>query len=142
MQTRLYWRSATAGMAGTVTVTSNRTASLEVQILAYTGAAVQAPPVATAVEPIWRNSHTTPTLAVLPGDWVLSYWADKSSGAPSTGWTTPLSVTRRLQQVPASATYRVSSVSADSGGPVIGTAQAALANNIATMWTVRLRPAS
>ena len=147
MQTRLYWRTATAGMAGSVTVTGSRTASVEVQVLAYSGVAASIPLVAAAVEPTWRISHTTPTLAVLAGDWVVSYWADKSSGAPSTGWTTPSSVTRRLQQVPASSTYRVSSVSADSGGPVSGTsaggltAQAALANNIATLWTVRLRPA-
>ena len=148
MQTQLFWRSAVEGMPSTVTVTATVSASMQAQVLAYAGATLVAPAQAALAEPTWRTTHTTPTLAVAPGDWVLSYWADKSSKGPTTSWVTPGSVTRRLQVVPAGTTRRVTSVSADSGGPVTVTnaaavtAQASIANNLATMWTVRLRPAS
>ncbi len=148
MQTQLFWRADVGGVPSSVAVTASTSGSMQAQLLAYTGAVLEAPLHAAAAEPTWRVTHTTPTLAVAPGDWVLSYWADKSSKGPTTGWMTPASVTRRLQVVPAGTTKRVTSVSADSGGPVTVTnapavtAQASIANNLATMWTVRLRPAN
>ena len=89
------------------------------------------------------STHTTPTATAAAGDWVVSYWSDKSSA--TSDWTFPPSMTNRLEQTDAG-TYRFSVLLGDSDGPVpAGQVGAVTATSNATsdktaMWTVVLRP--
>ena len=104
-----------------------------------------APQFAKASETVVRAGHTTPDgRRAGAGDWVMSYWADKSSA--TTGFTLPGGVTQR-QAICGANAGRVCSVLADSDGAVatgtygglVATADSASAN--ATMWTILLRQA-
>jgi hypothetical protein len=115
----VYQRVAVADDAGTtVGVTAPSTQKINIQLLAYRGTSTTAP-VATAAktaEAAGLTSHTTPDVALTdPGAWVVSYWADKSSA--TTAWTPPADVTSRVTLYGTGA-GRVTSLSADSGGPV------------------------
>ncbi|MCW2611781.1 MAG: domain containing protein [Cryptosporangiaceae bacterium] len=119
MTTSVYQRVAVADDAGTtVGVTAPSTQKINIQLLAYRGTSTTAP-VATAAktaEAAGLTSHTTPDVAVTdPGAWVVSYWADKSSA--TTAWMPPADVTSRVTLYGTGA-GRVTSLSADSGGPV------------------------
>ncbi|MBM6402077.1 PKD domain-containing protein [Phycicoccus sp. MQZ13P-5] len=89
-------------------------------------------------------THTTPTGTAQTGDWVVSYWSDKSSA--TSNWTLPGSVSSRLEQTDASGTYRFSVLAADSGGPVAAgqvggvTATSNATSDKTAMWTVVLHP--
>ena len=142
MQSAVWWRSASAGDGGSdVVVASSSRAKLNAQLLVYAG--VSGAPVAiSAAEPKWTASHVSPVLEVPGGALVLSYWADKSAG--TTSWTVPDSVVLREQNVEDQSSGSVSSVSADSDGPVAAgeygglAAVASTANGRATMWTIAL----
>jgi hypothetical protein len=89
-------------------------------------------------------SHKTPTLTAAAGDWVVSYWGDKSSATDT--WTAPSGAKARDTAIDNGGSGRYSSLLADSDGPVPAgsygglTATTNAASEKATMWTVRLHP--
>jgi PKD repeat protein len=118
MLTQLYQRVAAAGDAGgTVTVTANQTTKLSLQLAVYRGTPAGGP-VSTwsAAADASSAEHLSPTVTVPEdGDWVVTFWADKSS--TTTSWTAPSSVTTRDTSI-GIGSGRVSWLLADSGGGV------------------------
>ncbi|GAB3560771.1 hypothetical protein GCM10027344_14110 [Spelaeicoccus albus] len=90
------------------------------------------------------TDHTTPALDAAAGDWVVSYWADKSGS--TTAWTAPAGVKQR-DTAAGTGGGHYAILAADSGGPVLDGAQGGLTattdatSNRAVMWTIRLTPA-
>ncbi|UPK74319.1 PKD domain-containing protein [Nocardioidaceae bacterium SCSIO 66511] len=78
-------------------------------------------------------SHTTPSAAAASGDWVVSYWADRSSS--TTSWSAPNAVTTR-EAAYGSAGGRVTSLFGDSGDAVNA---GAVGNHTATTDTASAR---
>lgn len=145
MRTFVYTRTAAAGDGGrTVRFTLDAAAKYTLSVAAYRGDML-APQVVAAPETTFRTTHTTPSVQAGAGDWVLSYWADKSSA--TTGYALPAGTTAR-QSTCTTGSGRICSVLADSGGPVAAgpagglTATADAGSGSATMWTVLLRLAS
>jgi large repetitive protein len=146
-ETFLYSRVAVANDAGrNAAVTFSATAKSTITLLAYDGTAVDTPiaTFASAAETVNRTSHTTPGATVeTAGSYVVSYWADKSSG--TTGWTLPAGQTRRSLAV-GTGTGRITSVASDPNAPSAAgaspgvTATATTSSRRATMWTVVLEP--
>lgn len=91
-------------------------------------------------------NHKSPTAAAATGDWVVSYWAEKSSS--TTSWTNPSGETRRGESSSDPGAYRFSYLLTDSGGPVqagqVGglTAKTDATSDKSAMWTVVLHPVS
>ena len=89
------------------------------------------------------TSHTTPTVTAGAGDWVASWWTDKSSAVSA--WTVPSGVTRRDDAYDTGTSGRYSELIADSGGPVAAgsygglTATTDTSSDKAIMWTIALR---
>ncbi len=142
MKTLFWTRTAAAGDAGkTIRFTMDATSKFTLSVAAYSGDML-APQVVSAPETVTRAAHATPAVQASAGDWVLSYWADKSSA--TTGFALPVDVTAR-QATCNTGSGRVCSVLADSGGPVAAgpsgplTATADAASGSATMWSVLLR---
>ena len=147
LRTRLYERVATGADAGSsVSVTYSASNKVDLQVGAYSGVDPAAPVAtfASAGETTSRAAHSTPGATVgTTGSWVVSYWADKSSG--TTTWTLPSGQTQR-GLFAGTGSGRLTSVLADSGGGVaagppaglVATADSASAK--ATMWTVVLAP--
>jgi len=145
MASYVYTKSAAAADAGKTTrFTLDVAAKYTLTIAAYTGDML-APQVLKASESIVEAGHTTPGVTAADGDWVLSYWGDKSSA--TTTYALPGGVTQR-QLVCNTGSGRICSVLADSAGPVTAgangglTATADAASGNATMWTILLRQAS
>jgi hypothetical protein len=107
-----------AGDSGTkVTVTASASTDIDLHMVDYAGVALNALVLKTAADTATAN-HTTPTVAVATGgSWVVSYWADRSSG--TTAWSIPAAVTVRGTSL-GTGGGRDTSVMADSGGPVAG----------------------
>lgn len=144
MRTDVYTKTADAGEAGrTVRFSLDAPAKYTLTVAAYSGDML-APSLAKASESVVRTAHTTPAVEAGAGDWVVSYWADKSSA--TTQFTVPGEVTAR-QAVCSANAGRICSVLADSGAPVpVGmygslTATADAASGTATMWSILLRQA-
>ena len=145
MQTSVYTKVAAAGDAGrTVRFSLDAAAKYTVTVAAYGGDLLDLQ-LAKAVETVVRAGHTTPTVDARAGDWVVSYWADKSSG--TTAFALPADVVPRQAVCGANAGH-VCSALADYGAAVGAggsgglTATADTASGAATMWTVLLRQAS
>ncbi len=146
--TTVWQRVATASDAGSkVTVSASGTVKGDLNLIAYHGTS-SAGPIAAAygvAETVSRTTHKTPTAtAGANGTWVLSLWADKSSG--TTKITPPAGVTQRHFQCTGGG-GEICALSADSNGPVnsgasvgglTATADVASAND--TMWTILLAP--
>jgi len=119
MTTSVWSKVATASDAGkTVTVTYPAVVKGSLQLLAYSGTSTTSPVVgfAGAATHVNATSATTPGLTVpATGDWVVSYWTVKSSAV--TGWTGPAGATVRNAAI-GTGGGQVSSLLADSGGPV------------------------
>ena len=142
-ETNVYTKIAAAGDAGKTTrFTMDAAAKYTMTIAAYSGDML-APRVHQGVgdgDP--RRAHRALGRRAAQGDWVVSYWADKSSA--TTSFTLPAGVTQR-QAICGANAGRICSVLADSGagvpagtyGPLTAVADAASSN--ATMWTIRLR---
>lgn len=140
----VWWKLATAADVGSsVAVNLSASAKWTSELLAYAGVD-QSQPIhsfSTATDQ-FTSTHTTPAVSGDPGDWAVSLWSDKSSTA--TSWTLPASVQGRDTRIGAGTTH-LSSVSADSGGPLSGSDYGALAARSAgtstrgTMWTIALR---
>ncbi|HEX2307266.1 MAG TPA: PKD domain-containing protein [Jatrophihabitantaceae bacterium] len=118
MTTTVYRRTAVAGDSGTqVTVTTSASTDIDLQMVDYSGVALNALVLKTAADTATAN-HTTPSVAVATsGSWVVSFWADRSSG--TTSWSIPGSVNVRGTSL-GTGGGRDTSVVADSGGPVAG----------------------
>ena len=118
MLTVLWQRVVGAGEAGTtVSVSLPDYAKLDLQVLVYRGTSAGGP-VASAsslAELASAASHTTPSVAVAEGSWVISWWADKSS--TTTTWTAPGGLRVRDVVIGTGSGY-VSSLVADSGRSV------------------------
>ncbi len=145
LQSSLWWRAVDEPITGAVTVTSSASTGLVAQIVAYSGTDQVAPQVSSQVEPMWRTTHTTPSLTVQPGDLVVSYWTDKTGAKPTTGWSVPSPARERTTLIAPWTAHRLSGLVADldaTSTPAGGlTATASSPTNLAVMWTVRLRPA-
>ncbi len=144
MRTDVYTKTADPGDAGrTVRFSLDAPAKYTLTVAAYSGDML-APSVAKASESVVRTAHTAPAVEAGAGDWVVSYWADKSSA--TTQFTVPGEVTAR-QAVCSANAGRICSVLADSGAPVPAgtygplTAIADAASGTATMWSILLRQA-
>ncbi len=155
-RTVLYAKTAVAADAGqtigveysdgTTTVSTKAVVSMGV----YSGVS-SIGPVTTAAEDAARKhyDHTTPDVNVpATGDWVVSYWSDKTAG--TTAWDSPAGQVERVDATsyvdPASPTsVRMSGLLTDDGAPtVVGarvglTAIASDKTTTATMATIVLR---
>ncbi|MEO8106787.1 MAG: PKD domain-containing protein, partial [Actinomycetes bacterium] len=147
MQSQVWVRVAQTGDAGSAApVAISAYTKMTAHVMAYSGANPLTPiaSFASIGEARKSTSHTTPVVSASPTSWVVSMWADKSSS--TTGWTPPASVTAR-QYLGTSGSGHVTSLVADSSGPIGGspagglTATASQSGSTATMWTVVLAPA-
>jgi PKD repeat protein len=146
METFLYSRVAVANDAGrNAAVTFSQTGKTTMNLLAYDGTAVDNPiaTFASASETVNRAAHTTPGATVATaGSYVVSYWADKTSG--TTGWTLPAGQTQRSLAL-GTGTGRITSVASDPNAPAATgaspgvTATSTTSSRKATMWTVVLQ---
>jgi len=140
LQTRVLTKVATATDAGrAVRMTLGAAAKFDVSLAAYSGVD-PADPVsasASASETVNRAQHTTPAVpAATGGNWLLSYWTDKTTG--STGWTTPAGQAVRTSVV-GTGTGRVNAVLTDAVGGAGGvTATSAAASSKAVTWSLVL----
>ena len=139
MQTLVFTRVAAASDAGrTVRFTMDAAAKYTLTLAAYGGDSL-APQVSKASESTLGTDHVTPATTAGAGDWVVSYWADKSS--TTTGFTLPAEITHREGACAPNA-GRICSVLADSGAGVTAGSQGALTavadapSANATMWTI------
>ncbi|WP_370618060.1 PKD domain-containing protein [Mumia qirimensis] len=143
LTTSVWTREATASDAGNnVTVGLSAIAKTTLAITAYrgaggVGATATSSDAATA-------SHTTPSIAVPTGSWVVWFWADKS---PNTAdWTPGAGVTQRAEVV-SSGSGRVSTFVGDTAGPrsgnVAGTTSVTdVASSRGVSWSIVLEPSS
>jgi PKD domain/Malectin domain len=89
-------------------------------------------------------SHTTASVSAEPGNWIVSYWADKSE--VTTAWTAPDGVTTRDSAVDAG-TGRYDSLLVDTGDAALGGSYGGLTattdgtSGRTNMFTIALNPA-
>lgn len=116
LETTVYRRTAQDGDSGTsVTVPLSTSTKSDVEFADYRGVSTAALPVATASDSS-TSSHASAAVNVdTAGSWILTYWADKSSG--TTAWTLPSGVTARVAGY-GSGGGRASGVTTDSAGAV------------------------
>jgi PKD repeat protein len=147
MTTNAWYRATQPTDAGSlVTVSMTDRQKVDAVIVAYTGTNASDPVAAFAAdaETIVRFGHTTPTVAVgVDGTRIVSYWANKTSGA--TSWTAPGG------EVVRHAGYgtgggRITALLTDGGFEVSSGTHGGLTatsdddGGKATMWTVALAP--
>lgn len=145
MGTTAWTKVVAAGDPGSrVTVPLSGGSKFTLDVAAYTGTATTtAVPFASADFVAEATSRRTPLVNASLGDWVVSYWADKSSS--TTAWTPASSVTGRSAACGADG-GRICSLLADTGGPlppgpygdVLAITNAP--SDYATMWSFVLRP--
>jgi PKD repeat protein len=158
LSTQVFWRYATSGDPGrTISARLRNPSTGEVAsapstttLAAYRG--VESPPVVTYGSAVETNTtiagtttHTTPSIDVpKDGQWVLSYWADRTSGL-TTAWDAPPGQHVRAMAVSSGTSLRVSSLLTDDDAPASAGARAGLtatangATRTATMWSIVLR---
>jgi hypothetical protein len=124
-----------------VTVTLDGVHKSALVVSAYRGVDAAAV-TATANTDAGTASHTTPTISVPAGSWVVSVWADKSA---NTNWTPDGSVSSRAE-VYSTGGGAVSLAVADSNGPRSGsvsgtTATSSVSSTRGVNWSLAL-PAS
>jgi PKD repeat protein len=139
LQTRVWRKVATAADAGSrVRVTFGATSKFDLTVAGYSGVD-QANPVAdsaSAAETVNRAAHTTPPVSAGAGDWVLSYWTEKTS--TGTDWTAPAGQATRAKVI-GSGTGRVNALLTDADGGSGGvTATSDASSSKAVMWSVVL----
>ena len=146
MSGAVFTREATAADAGTsVSVQVPRFMRGNLVVSAYRGADLAGATIAMERETTNQATHVTPELPATPGDWVLSYWADKT--ASTTAWTAPTGVAVRQTGAGAGAGH-LSWLLADSDGPTLLTTAGGLsatANSStinAVMATLVITPAT
>ena len=147
-KTTVWSRTVGAGDAGVNVRFDSATASKGALTLAvYRGVNATQPlevPVAHRGDSATATHTTAPLPGTQPGDWIVSYWADKSD--VTTTWTAPSGVSTRDTAID-NGTGRFDSLLVDSGGPVLGGTYAALTattdgtSGKTNMFTVALKPA-
>ena len=143
---RVWVRTATAGDAGTtVSVSSSAITKADLMVAAYRG--LDADPVdvhALTVETTTSSRRTAPSVTTsAAGDWLLVYWADKSS--TNTGHTVPASQTKRRSTTGSGGGHITATVADSSTGVPQGptgtfTAVGTATSGRAVMYTIALRP--
>jgi PKD repeat protein len=160
LKTQVFWRFATVADLGTSEQVRfkdannvNAAAPYTLTVASYAG--VDSPPVsdfASLDEPstVSTNDHVSPDINVpADGDWVVSYWADRTAvGAtttPTTIWTAPNNQATRADVYSSSVSdLRVSSLLTDDDGPALNgarsgkTASTDADTRKATTWTIVL----
>jgi len=144
----VWTRQVAAGDPGSkVTFTSPTNAKAVVSLAVYDGVSDSHPiDVMAGSADAGGTSHTTPSVAATAGDWVASWWTDKSAAVSA--WTAPSGVTQRDASYDTGTSGRFSSLVADSGGPVAAgsygglTATTDTSSDKAIMWTIALQPGS
>jgi hypothetical protein len=146
MQSQVWTRDAVPSNAGaSVRVTTPSTTKMTATVLGYSSTGATSPVVTAVSQPEAGTTaaHVTPVATTVPGSWTVSVWADRSNTTAS--WTAPPGVTVR-QFLSGTNTSHVTSLVADSGGPVGTTSAGALtatassASGTATMWTIVVSP--
>jgi PKD repeat protein len=125
-----------------VTFTSATAGHTSVDLAVYRGVNTTTP-VATATQlgDGGQTSHVTPNATAGSGDWVVSFWSDRSVATRT--WTTPGSVTQRGATTD-TGTVTMQDVIADTNGPVSSgayggiTATTDAATVRSDMWTIVL----
>ncbi len=149
LATEVWTRLASSGEAGlAITVTSDVTAKLELTVAAYRGLDPVSPLSgwSSAEEPSTTATHTSPVVTGAGGgaEWVISYWADKSS---TTGdWSPPAGQTVRSVSVGTGGGHLSTLIVDSDGSPFPGdpgglTAITDTPANKVAMWTLVLNPA-
>ncbi|MGH3497050.1 MAG: PKD domain-containing protein [Nocardioidaceae bacterium] len=141
LATTVWTKTAVSGDAGSkVKVAFSGSAKATLTVVDYTGASTTTQPTFTvAQDTTSKASHTTPSISAPDKAWVVSYWADKSG--TTTKWTPPGTVTSRQQNY-GTLSGRVTSLLADTNGPVsAGTRAGVTATTntpatMATMWSI------
>lgn len=137
----VWWKLASLTDPGSsVAVNLSASTKSTSELLAYAGVD-QSQPIDSFAAAIDQNTstHTTPAVSADPGDWAVSLWSDKSSSA--TSWGPPASVVTRDTRIGAGTTH-LSSLSADSGGPIAAPASGGVSatsgatSSRGTMWTI------
>lgn len=146
MKSQLWVRTLSGTDAGTrVMVTASVSTKLVAQVVVYSGVDPSDPlaAVESANETASGPSHTVPVAEASASAWGVFVWGNKTTS--TTSWTVPPEVVARRYDG-TGGSGRVTSLVADSGGPVGGvetgghTALADSAGDKATMWTLVLRP--
>jgi hypothetical protein len=146
---RVWMRTATAGDAGaTVTVANSVINKADLSVVAYRGTSGASPVDVQAVSVQTATTATHPAPSVTPtqaGDWVVVYWADKSS--TNTGHSIPASLTQRRTMTGSSGGH-ITATLADTGLAVpvaptgTFTAVGTGGSSPAVAYTIAFRPAS
>ncbi|MGA8247953.1 MAG: PKD domain-containing protein [Nocardioides sp.] len=128
-----------------ITLTANHSGKAIMSLGVFSGVSASTPVDAFAsVGDGGGTSHTSPVVAAANGDYVATWWTDKSTGV--TAWTAPGSVTQRDDAYDTGSAGRFSMLFADSGGSVgpgsYGglTATTNTSSDRAAMWTIALEP--
>jgi hypothetical protein len=146
---RVWMRTATAADAGaTVTVANSVINKADLSVVAYRGTSGASPLDVQAVRTQTTTTATHPAPSVTPtqaGDWVVVYWADKSS--TNTGYSIPASLTLR-RTMSGSSGGHITAAIADTGLAVpvaptdTYTAVGTAGGSPAVAYTIAFRPAS
>jgi PKD repeat protein len=147
--TQVWSKTLVAGDPGSAVQFSSATAShASVDIAVYSGVDAANPIVGTPQtgSDTAASSHTAPAISANAGDWVVSFWGDRSTAQRT--WTLPSSVASR-DASPDTATggLTVQAAIGDSGGAVSSgaypaqTATTDANTDRAAMWTIELNAA-
>ena len=119
VQGRVWTRTATAADAGSdVVVALSKAAKSDLSVVAYRGSGADATVVAHAgaLDQVSGTDHVAPDVTTTDaGQWVATYWAEKSSNTVS--WATPAGQSVRAQSA-GSGGGAIAAVLVDSAGPV------------------------
>jgi acid phosphatase len=128
-----------ADLGGEVRVESDDYHKAMLTLAAYAGVDAGAVTAAGSADPVPTPEHASPSVAVAAGDWVASYWVDKS--AATTTWSAPTDVVVRGTAI-GQGTGRYSSLWADQGWAAAGLAGGGTASTDAESlgfgWTIAL----
>ena len=141
-----YVKQVGAGDPGSkVTLTASATGKAIMSLAVYSGVSATTP-----VDGFNRagdaggTSHTSPTVTGAGGDYVVTFWTDKSTAVSA--WTAPGSVVKRDDAYDTGTSGRFSVLVADSNGAVGAGAYGGLtattdtSSDKAAMWTIALKP--
>jgi PKD repeat protein len=143
LTTVVFYRAAQPGDAGAnVSVTFSAATKTDIELSAYSGVSSALPTLLSAMSTTTTADHATPDMTVPDdGDWVVSYWSDKSVG--TTMWTAPAGQVVRGDSV-GTGSGHVSSLLTDDDAPAFAGARSGLtastdvASGRGTTWTVIL----
>ena len=143
LKTAVFYKLATSADAGaTVSVTFAAATKTDIELSAYSGVSYTTPALVSTTSTATSADHATPDVTVpADGDWVVSYWADKS--AATSTWLAPAGQTVRGLSV-GTGSGHVSALITDDDAPGFAGARSGLtastdvASGRAITWTVIL----